>query len=173
MRQNVTNAFFDKVKKKIKINKSKSIFPINSVIQNIGNIKSSLYSSTNLNDKLEKLIDCSYGYEQLIKNYITFSKNNDYVIEKIYLYTKQLFYVYSDRIIFNDDKNISKNILKKNNVPEIINKIKIGMSLLISVAGYVSDLLDIFISIRENSKDVFYKIFLNFMELMNNEGIKR
>ena len=173
MRQNVTNAFFDKGKKKIKINKSKSIIPINSVIQNIGNIKSSLYSSTNLNDKLEKLIDCSYGYEQLIKNYITFSKNNDYVIEKIYLYTKQLFYVYSDRIIFNDDRNISKNILKKNNVPEIINKIKIGMSLLISVAGYVSDLLDIFISIRENSKDVFYKIFLNFMELMNNEGIKR
>ena len=173
MRQNVTNAFVDREKKKIKINKSKSILPLNSVIQNISFIKNTLYSSTNLNDKLVKLIDCCYGYEQLIKNYITFSKDNEYVIEKIYNYTKDLFYIYADRIILNDDKNIANNILKKNNVPDIINKIKIGMSVLISVPGYVSDLLDIFIDLRENSKDDFYKIFLNFMELMNNEGKRR
>ena len=173
VRQNVTNAFVDREKRKIKINKSKSILPLNSVIQNISYIKNSLYSSTNLNDKLLKLIDCSSEYEKLIKNYITFSKENEYVVEKIYAYSKKLFYIYSDRIIFNDDKTIDDNIRKKNNVPEIIIKIKLGMSFLISIVGYISDLLDIFIDLRENSKDDFYKIFLNFMELMNNEGNKR
>lgn len=166
----ITNAIMDGKKKKIKINKSKLILPMNSVFLNIQNMKQNIYSSTNLNSKLENLIDCSQEYEQLINNYMTFINENDYVLEKIYVYTKELFNLYSERIMLNSQKLVDKRISKKNNIPKIINKIKERMKNLISVVGYVADLLDIFIDVRENSKNEFYQILYNFMELMNNEG---
>ena len=168
--RNITNAIMDGKKKKIKINKSKLILPMNSVILNIQNMKQNIYSSSNLNSKLDNLIDCSQEYEQLINNYMTFINENDYALEKIYVYTKELFNLYSDIIMLNSEKLVDKKISKKNSVPQIIIKIKERMKNLISVVGYVADLLDIFIDVRENSKNEFYQILYNFMELMNNEG---
>ena len=140
---------------------------MNSVIRNIQNMKKSIYSSININSKIELLIDCSQEYEQLINNYMTFIKENDYVLEKIYIYKKELFNIYSERILLDSEKIVDKKISKANNLPKIIIKIKERMNNLISVVGYVADLLDIFLDVRENSKNEFYQILTNFMELMN------
>ena len=164
IKHKITNAIVDRKKRKIKILKNKSINPINSFIENIGNIRNSFQTPYNLNDKIEKLIVCSNEYEKLIENYIIFLKDNDYIIEKIFIYTKELFSLYSERISL---KNESEKI---DNIPEIINKIKNGMINLISVVGYVTELLDIFVNIREDFKNEYYIIFTNFMEIMNNEG---
>ena len=168
---NVTNAILDKKNRKIKINKSKLIEPFNSIISGILNMKRNIYSSSNINDKIEKLINCSEGYEKLIKDYLTLVDRNEYVLEKVYMYTKELFNLYSQRI--TSDKILNKLISKMNNIPKTIDKIKEYMNNLISVVGYVADLLEKFIDVRENARNEFYQILSNFMEIMNNEGNKR
>ena len=47
------------------------------------------------------------------------------------------------------------------------------MKNLISVIGYVEELLAVFLNIRDSHKDEFYEILVNYMELLNNEGIER
>ena len=47
------------------------------------------------------------------------------------------------------------------------------MHYLISAIEYVEELLMIFLKIRESNKNVFYEIFVNFIELLNNEGRER
>ena len=163
--KNVTNAIVDMEKRKLKINKSKTLNPINSIINYIGNIKESIFKSTDINEKIEKLIDCSHGYEQLIKDYKTFSEGNYFAFEKMYFYTKKLFDLYSERILLKS--------YKKDNIEGIINQIKEKMNNLISNVDFVIDLLDFFLDLREKVKDEYYIIFTNFMELMNNEGNKR
>ena len=163
----ITNAFVDRNRKRIKINKNKSI-TMKSVIYLINSIKKSIAESKDTNIKLEKLIDCCKGYEQLVNNYMIFAKENEFALEKVFYYTKLLFYVYLDRILLNDDK--------KDNIQEIINNIKKYMENIISVVGYIIYLLDIFQTINNkdiNCKNIFCQIFTNFMELMNEEGNKR
>ena len=182
--KDVTNAFLDKNKKKIKIYKNKSISPLKSVIILISSIKASIETFSNANEKLAKLIDCSNGYDQIIGNYMVFTKDNDYALEKAYNYTKELFYVYLDiiKLIIEENKNdniqeiINKIIYDKKN---IIENIKEKMKNLISVVGYVSSLLDIFEELiypeykNINYKNIFYIIFTYFIKLMNTEGDER
>ena len=167
IKQKITNAIVDKKKKKIKIIKNKLINPLNSFIENIGTIKQNFKSPANITDKKRKLIECSNEYEQLIDCYKNFIKDNDYVIEKMFFYTKELFPLYSERIslkIIDKDEEID-------NIPEVINKIKDGMANFISDVGYITELLDIFTNIKEDHKNEFILIFTNYLELMNNEGI--
>ena len=171
--KNVTNAIVDRKSRKIKINKSKSILPLNLVLKNINMLKKSIYESKNIKSKIEKLIDVSNGYEQLIKNYLSFQKDNDFISEKIYNYTKELFNIYSDRIILNNEKSVDIKISKLNNIPNLLVKIQEGRQHIISIVGYVTELLDEFYDVREHCKNEFYRILINFMELMNNEGNKK
>jgi hypothetical protein len=138
IKQDITNAFKDVARNKIIINKSKSIGPINSIISNINSIKESLSNSQDLEDRIEYLIECSNEYEELIKKYLVFEKFNEYAIEKVYINTKELFNYYLERLTIIKET-------KEDKVEEIINKIKEGMKNVISVIGYVSDLLNIFI----------------------------
>ena len=108
-------------------------------------------------------MECSNEYEDLINNYMKFSKNNDFVFEKVYFYTKELFKIYID--LFNSDEN------NKDEVSEIITKIKEYMKNLISFIGYVTCLIDLFWELR--MKEYFYKILINYLELMKEEGINR
>ena len=62
----ITNAFVDRNRKRIKINKNKSI-TMKSVIYLINSIKKSIAESKDTNIKLEKLIDCCKGYEQRVR----------------------------------------------------------------------------------------------------------
>ena len=182
--KDVTNAILDKNKKKIKINKNKCISPLKSVMDLINNIKENIIYFPNNNEKLEKLIDYSNGYEQLINNYMIFAKDNDYALEKVFDYTKELFYGYLEIIKLIIDENRNDNIqeiIKKtiSDNKDIIDKIKERMQDLISVVGYVVYLLEIFKVLicpeynNINYKNIFYIIFSNFIKLMNDEGDKR
>ena len=158
----MTHAFLDKKNKKISICKSKQINTISSIISNIDFYKSTINSSIGP-EKYEKLKECSNEYEDLINNYMKFANNNDFVFEKINLYTKELFKIYIE--LFNSDENI------KDEVSNIITKIKGFMKNLISFIGYVTCLIDLFSDLR--MKEYFYKILINYLELMIEEGNNR
>ena len=162
--RNITHAItYDK---KIKISENKNIGSIADIFKNIDFLKNNIKNfHGNINEKNKNLIDCCKSYEEIIKNYIAFIDNDESVYEKIFLYTKELFYLYSQRIQLKE--------MTKVNIPEIIKQIKEKMKNLISVIGYVEELLIIFINIREKFKNEFYEIFVNYMELLNNEGIER
>lgn len=168
IKEEVTNAFLNKDKKKIIINKSKTINTFKSVISNINNIKKTLFNSDNIIDIIENLIYCSQEYEELINNYMVIGKDNEFILEKIYINTKDLFNLYLQRIII---KKSNEDI--KDNVQDILNKIKERMYNLISIEAYVSDLMGVFINSRKQLKEVFFEIFFIYMELMNNEGKRR
>ena len=93
-----------------------------------------------------------------------FLKDNESVYEKVYLNTKDLFSYYIDRL-----KLKGKG---EKNIPDIIKKIKLHMKNLISSVAYVEDLLEMISEIKEiyELKNEFYEIFVNYMELMNEEG---
>ena len=162
IQKDVTHAFIDKQNKKIAICKSIGISTISSIISNIDFYKSTISSSIGP-EKIEKLMECANEYEDLINNYMKFAKNNDFVFEKIYLYTKELFKIYID--LFNSDENL------KDEVGSIITKIKGYMKNLISFIGYVTCLIDLFSELR--MKEDFYKILINYLELMVEEGNNR
>ena len=85
------------------------------------------------------------------------------VYEKIYLNTKELFSYYIDRLKLKGQGE---------NIPDIIQKIKIHMKNLIASVAYVEDLLEMISEIKEINrlKNEFYEIFVGCMELMNEEG---
>ena len=152
--------------KKIKISKNKNIGSIAGVVKSISNIKDSIAKSyNNIEQKSKNLIECCQNYDELISNYKTFANHNESVYEKVFIYTKDLFNLYVERINLK-----GKN---KDNITDIINQIKEKMKNLISVIGYVEELLSVFLNIRDSHKDEFYEIFVNYMELLNNEGIER
>ena len=132
----------------------------------IPNINKKTLSSFNNSIKWakEKLLESSINYEELINHYLLFSRDNESVYEKKYTNTKELFKYYIERIKLNDK-----------NIQEIIKKIKEGMEKLISQVGYVEDLLDMFTEIYQINefKNVYYEIFINYMELMNKEGLSK
>ena len=161
---NITKAFSSG--KKIKISQNSKISSISKMVKNIKDTKVILEKNySDLNKRIKNLKDCCQYYEELIDLYMAFIKNNESIYEKIFIYTKELFKLYLERIILKEKT--------KDNINEIINKIKIKMNNLISVIGYVEELLIIFTRIRESHKNEFYEIFVNFIELLNNEGINR
>ena len=164
--RNITHAIKYDKKIKIKISENKNISSIANIVRSISQIKDSIVKNfSNPGEKYRYLIDGCQSYEELIDNYQKFSGNNESAYEKIYEYTKELFYLYLERIKL---KNITKD-----NVKEIINQIKEKMKVLISIIGYVEELLLVFLNIRDTHKNEFYEILVNFLELLNNEGIER
>ena len=156
--------FKNKKYMKIKIKTTKR--PIVGIVKSINSIKETLsknYNNPELKNK--NLIECCQYYDELISNYKTFAKYNESVFEKVFTYTQELFNLFVERIKL---KGISKD-----NINNIIIQINEKMKNLISVIGYVEELLAVFLNIRDSHKDEFYEILVNYMELLNNEGIER
>ena len=104
-------------------------------------------------------------YEELISSYNSFAKYNEILYEKIYIYAKELFNLYIDSLELRMDNHPDNQ--------EIIKQIKIIMLMLIKEQNYVENLMMLFKDIRETCKNEFYRIFVNYMEIFNNEGLKR
>ena len=162
--RNITHAVY--YNKKIKISRNKNIGSIAGMVKSINVIKASIDKSYNdSKENIKNIIDCCQNYDELISQYKSFAAFNESAYEKMFTYTKELFFLYADRIKYKDKS--------KENIKGIINQIKEKMKNLISVIGYVEELLSIFLIIRDTHKNEFYEIFVNFMELLNNEGIER
>jgi hypothetical protein len=140
---------------------------LNEVVELIKISKKNLSLACGINIKLNNLNDCCLNYEKLVEYYMEFINDNESVCEKVYLYTKELFTYYIERLKLknNGEKNI-KNIIQK---------IKVYMTNLISTLGYIEDLLDMFTQFRDyNSlKNEYYEIFVNYIELLNKEGLQK
>jgi L1 cell adhesion molecule like protein len=159
----VTHGFKDNNKKKIKICKSKEFKSMNVLMDSIKSTKLKLSEIVDIKSKLNNLNECCQCYEELIENYLKFIKDNESVYEKVYLSVKDLFSSYIEIIkLSGQDKSVQ----------DIIQKIKKYMENLIPSVAYLEDLLEMFVEIKQidNLKNVFYEIFVNFMELMNKEG---
>ena len=162
--RNITHAV--KYDKKIKITQNKNVSCIADLTKNIDILKENIKNSYDkINEKNKNLIDLCQIYEELIEKYKEFTLNDESVYEKIFNYTKQLFNLYYQRIQLKGKIN--------DNIKDIIKKIKEKMKNLISIIGYVEELLLVFIDLRDTDKEEFYEIFVNYMELLNNEGIER
>ena len=147
---------------KIKIARNKNLETIASVAPNIKIKKDIIEKSQDINIKLNNLIDCSKIYEELIKNYNVFIKDNENLYEKIFSYTKELFDLYIERIK-----------LKKENIKLIIQKIKERMMNLIKEQNYIDELMIAFKELKFSFKNEYYLIFCNYMEILNNEGMAK
>ena len=162
--RNITHAIV--YNKKIKISKNKSIGYIGNMIKSISSSKLSIAKSyNNPEEKIKNLVECCQSYEELIESYKLFSANNESAYEKIFNYTLELFNLYAERIKLKD--------MNKDNIKKIIESVKEKMKNLISIIGYMEELLSVFLIIRESCKNEFYSIFVDFMELLNNEGIEK
>ena len=163
----ISNALLDVKIKKVKIGKTKEFKPISILIDSIRASKQKLSEVEDINSKLNYLNDCCQCLEDLINNYKEFINDNESVYEKLYINIKDLFNYYIERI-----KLIEKG---ENKVPDIIQKIKYYMQILIPSVAYLEDLLEMFVEIKQiyNLRNVFFEIFINFMDLMNVEGISK
>ena len=161
----VTHAYLDKTKKKIKICKNHNLEPFSILLESIKISRQKLSESFDIQNKLENLKDCCQNIEKIIEHYMQFIKDNESIYEKIYINTNELFGYYIELIKINIDK--------KDEIKEIIQKIKQFMNNLITQVGYSEELLEDFAEIQqiEALKNVFYEIFINYMELMNEQGL--
>ena len=167
---NISHGYLDEQTKRIKYtsnkNRNKMLKSIYSYVENISKIKIDIANSmNNYKEQIPNIIECCKNYEELIDKYTIFLKNNESLLEKIFIYTKELFIQYSQRIKLKE--------ISKENIPKIINKIKEKMYNLRSVIEYDEELLMIFKDIRDTSKDEFYEILINYMEILNNEGLNK
>ena len=167
IKNNITHGFLDIEKKKIKICKSQKMSTLNEVVELIKISKKNISINCGINIKLNNLIDCCQNYEKLVEYYMEFINDNELVYEKVYLYTKELFTYYIERLKLKGHG--------EKNIQNIIQKIREHMQKLISTLGYLEDLLDMFTEISNYStlKNEYYEIFVNFIELLNNEGLQK
>ena len=113
-------------------------------------------------DKNKALINCCKCCDEILDAY----ENNYYredVIENIFLTTRTLFVYYLQRLKIKDKE--------ENDNENIILSIKEKMKNLIKTVGYIENLLEIFKDILRVDKSIFYEIMINYIELMNNEGV--
>ena len=165
--KDITRGVMDQDNKKIKICKTKNFKTLSTIISSIKYSMQKLSESYDIEKKLENLNDCCKNFEDLVSNYLLFAKDNESVYEKIYINTKELFTYYIERL-----KLIGKG---EDDIAGLIEKIKEGMKNLISQVGYVEELLDMFSEIHDINEliNVYYEIFINYMELMNTEGLAK
>ena len=152
-------------KNKIKIAKNKKLETITSASLNIQNSKDVISRSQNLEEKLKNLNYCIDILEELINNYDVFAKNNESLYEKISSLTKELFEFYIEKIKLKKDD--------KEEINKIIAKIKERMLYLIKEPNYLEILMIVLKELKSISLNNFFIIFCNYMEMMNNEGIKK
>ncbi len=152
------------VGKTISISHNNKLKTVAKSIEDIKNIKKEINNSRDFITKLNNLEECCKIYKGLIENFMPFVKNNENLCEKLVSYTNELFIFYLEMI--NPKNN------KKEKISEIILDIKDRMNLLIKELDYVEELLKVFIPLRGKFNNEFYQIFINYMEILNNEGIK-
>ena len=152
------------VGKGFRISHNNNLKTVASSIEDIKNIKKEINNSRDFITKLNNLEECCKIYKGLIENFMPFVKNNENLYEKLVSYTKELFTFYLE-MINPKENNIGK-------ISEIILDIKNRMNSLIKELDYVEELLKVFIPLRGEFNNEFYQIFINYMELLNNEGIK-
>ena len=157
--------------KRLKIKKNDFLGPIALLADRITKVKNNIKVSLDLKEKQKNLVECCKIYEELINEYKKFKINdengrnnnsscyNEYLYEKIYTYTKDLFNLYLDRLQ-----------IPKENKEDIIKKIKQRMNDLIEEPNYVDDLLNIFKDLKISNKNEFYVIFNNYMEIMDKKA---
>ena len=148
-----------KMEKKIKIADNINLNAMRTVPDKLKDKKKLIEASKNPVEKYKRINDCSQIYEELIKNYTSFARYNENIYEKIFSYTKELFNLYLEILKMQKDTQI------------IISKIKEKMMNLISAQSYVEELMAIFKEIRNDLANEYYTIFVNYMEILNNEGI--
>ena len=147
---------------KIKIANNKKLETIANIALNIQNKKEIILTCQDINEKLNNLIFCSEILEELINNYNELAKKNESLYEKISLLTKELFEFYIERIK-----------IKKEDANKIITQIKERMLNLIKEPNYLEILMIVFKELKPTSRNEFFIIICNYMEMMNNEGIKK
>ena len=147
---------------KIKITDNTNLETLASVAPDIQKKKDIIRTSQNINIKLNNLIDCSKIYEELIKNYNIFVKINEYLYEKIFTYTKELFELYMERLK-----------LKREDTKNLIKKIKERMMNLVNEQNYIEELMLNFKELKAGYINEFYLIFCNYMEILNNAGLSK
>ena len=106
---------------------------------------------SNFNETLEEFID------KFDKTY-----DNETILEKLYLYVKELFLSYIEYFKLGLDAGVKKSTIKK--IEKYLGKF-IEQS-----SGYLNKLLDIISNINE--KNIFYEIIIHVMEKLNDCGIK-
>ncbi len=114
-------------------------------------------------DKNRALINCCEICDDMLKVYEDKKYFREDVIENIFLSTRALFYNYLKRF------KIKKKEINDNG--DIIMKIKEKMKNVIKTVGYAENLLEVFKDICKIDKSIFYEIMINYIELMNNEGV--
>ena len=149
--------------KKLKISENKNLGTINNIVSSIRDQQKIISESQNLDIKLKHLKVCSEICEILIDNYKKFVEYNENISANIFKYTKELFSLYLQIIKMKKEEN-----------EIIIKKIKERMSDLIKEPDYIEVLLMVFKDLRLDTefKNVFYIIFNNYMELLNDKGIE-
>ena len=113
-------------------------------------------------NKNKALKNCCKCCDEILEAYEKYYYRED-VIENIFLSTRTLFVYYLQRLKIKDKE--------ENDNQSIILSIKEKMKNLIKTVGYVENLLEIFRDILRVDKSIFYEIMINYIELMNNEGV--
>ena len=156
-----------------KIGKSENILKTKSLesndkISNLSEHKKDLKDYVNNIDKTEEtnkgivLENCCKCCDDILNEYKQNYDKED-AIENIYNIINELFGYYIERLKIKNKK--------VNDNKEIISKIKEKMEYLIDYFGYLENLLSLFTSIHKFDKNIFFEIVINYIELMNNEGI--
>ena len=157
--------------KRLKIKKNGFLGPLANLADRIMKVKNIIKVSTDPTQKQKHLVECCKIYEELLNEYKKFKINdengkdknsstyNEYLYEKIFSYSKELFNLYLDRLLIpKDDKE------------DIIKKIKQRMNDLIEEPNYADYLLTIFKDLKATNKNEFYVIFNNYMEIMDKKA---
>ena len=134
---------------------------INEYSSRIGQLEQNLQD----NDKNCYLKNCCKCYDDILKQYTNYIIDD--VIESVYFYTKELFNYYLQRLTITD-----KNIIGEKDIKEIISDKKKRMAIFIGTVAYMPLLLDIFNDLYSIDKNIFFEIYIYYMDLMNNEGNK-
>ena len=164
--KNITHALADTASRKTKIIKSKILTPMVSINSIIVSSLNKLQQSTNDEERVKNLNNCIQIQEDKVNNFEMFLSDNETAYEYVYTSTRDLFNFYIDMFKLKDNK--------KANIPGIIKNIKGFMKNLINAIGYMIDLLDMFIQIKKfGCYNEFYEIFINYMELLNNEALNK
>ena len=166
-----------KITKDIEIKKSDTIEEVpleldsNEINSECPKIKEDLkqYSSNIENfkgeDKNRALINCCNCCDDLLNEYKKIYNYKEDVIENIYNIIKKLFTYYLERLkIKNKKENDNEKIIL-----EIDEKIKY----IIDYVEYLENLLDIFKDIYNEDKAIFFEIIINYMNIMNKEGVNK
>ena len=164
--KNITHALADKSTKKIKILKSKILTPMISINSILMESMNKLQESKTDEEKIKNLGNCIKLQEDKINSYVVFLSDNETAYEYVYTSTKDLFNLYIDMFKLKQNQKVK--------IEDIITKIKVFMKNLIGAIGYLEELLELFTELRSiNCVNEFYEIFINFMELLNNEALSK